>query len=322
MSIGVSNLVLKTHRQDWKEDASYSGLSPTSEFQNFSEPESPFGDPLQAYFSDHSAYKNISVETPKPEQFVNLSQLVGPSNAQGVSQSLSIEPVAPRSAKASLPSSSNSSKKDESDEDDLSYPSSSDYFPSPSPRPESKRSIRHHPYSTVNRPKAVSEASGTPFRTILSRTRADSDRPCAPVPVPVPNLTKKSRGRKVPTIHDSDFDGAVDEYVPGGLRGTADGGKVKRSRGGGATGAKGARTYKCTVEDCGKCFVRGEHLKRHIRSIHTNEKRQCFSLFVVLLFDDVNQRYDFAAHPCPYEGCDRTFSRRDNLGQHQRVHGM
>jgi hypothetical protein len=33
------------------------------------------------------------------------------------------------------------------------------------------------------------------------------------------------------------------------------------------------RSYVCRVNGCGKCFQRGEHLKRHIRSIHTNEKR-------------------------------------------------
>lgn len=35
------------------------------------------------------------------------------------------------------------------------------------------------------------------------------------------------------------------------------------------------RSYVCRVNGCGKCFQRGEHLKRHIRSIHTNEKRMC-----------------------------------------------
>lgn len=26
------------------------------------------------------------------------------------------------------------------------------------------------------------------------------------------------------------------------------------------------------------------------------------------------------AHVCPFEGCDKSFSRRDNLGQHVRIH--
>jgi uncharacterized Zn-finger protein len=90
-------------------------------------------------------------------------------------------------------------------------------------------------------------------------------------PVPVPNLTKKSRGRRVPT--------APVFIVQGGVQ-------------------KNMRMYRCTVDGCYKCFARGEHLKRHVRSIHTNEK----------------------PHKCPVEGCGKDFSRHDNLGQHMRVH--
>jgi len=67
-------------------------------------------------------------------------------------------------------------------------------------------------------------------------------------PVPVPNLTKKSRGRRVPTADDTAAEVDSD--------------------------SKKSRVYICKVEDCGKCFSRGEHLKRHIRSIHTHEKRK------------------------------------------------
>lgn len=76
-------------------------------------------------------------------------------------------------------------------------------------------------------------------------------------PVPVPNLTKKSRGRRVPT--------APVFMVQGGVQ-------------------KNMRMYRCTVDGCYKCFARGEHLKRHVRSIHTNEKRECLppsTLFIV-----------------------------------------
>jgi len=66
-----------------------------------------------------------------------------------------------------------------------------------------------------------------------------------PVPVPVPNLTKKSRGRRVPVSLDS----SSEMSSP-------------------------ARPHVCEVLDCGKRFVRGEHLKRHVRSIHTHEKRR------------------------------------------------
>jgi hypothetical protein len=72
-------------------------------------------------------------------------------------------------------------------------------------------------------------------------------RPCRlSAPVPIPNLTKKSRGRRVPT--------APVFIVQGGVQ-------------------KNMRMYRCNVEGCYKCFARGEHLKRHVRSIHTNEKR-------------------------------------------------
>jgi hypothetical protein len=76
---------------------------------------------------------------------------------------------------------------------------------------------------------------------------ARAARPCRlSAPVPVPNLTKKSRGRRVPT--------APVFIVQGGVQ-------------------KNMRMYRCSVEGCYKCFARGEHLKRHVRSIHTNEKR-------------------------------------------------
>ncbi|KZS93514.1 hypothetical protein SISNIDRAFT_454714 [Sistotremastrum niveocremeum HHB9708] len=69
-------------------------------------------------------------------------------------------------------------------------------------------------------------------------------RPKMAPPVPVPNLIKKSRGRRVPTRTVSDSE----ETRPT------------------------SRNYVCEVKQCGKRFSRGEHLKRHIRSIHTNEK--------------------------------------------------
>lgn len=36
----------------------------------------------------------------------------------------------------------------------------------------------------------------------------------------------------------------------------------------------GIRMFACKIEGCGKVFKRSEHLKRHIRSIHTMEKRK------------------------------------------------
>lgn len=53
--------------------------------------------------------------------------------------------------------------------------------------------------------------------------------------------------------------------------------KMTRSRGRRVSSApsnNGARMFTCTADGCGKMFKRSEHLKRHIRSIHTLEKRK------------------------------------------------
>ena len=82
----------------------------------------------------------------------------------------------------------------------------------------------------------------TPIAQASSKLRAN-------LPIPVPNLTKKSRGRRVPTKLGNDATTPVNPK-------------------------DATRIYVCKVENCGKCFHRGEHLKRHIRSIHTHEKRE------------------------------------------------
>ena len=89
----------------------------------------------------------------------------------------------------------------------------------------------------------ASPASDDQHEPRLPRSRAT-------LPTPIPNLTKKSRGRRVPTQEFS--------RTP--------------------TDQKDTRLYICQVEGCGKCFHRGEHLKRHIRSIHTHEKRELNSM--------------------------------------------
>ncbi|KAI0673910.1 hypothetical protein C8Q78DRAFT_968446 [Trametes maxima] len=117
--------------------------------------------------------------------------------------------------------------------------------------------------SPRTRRRTLSASSASPSAGSFSMGRR-----LAP-PVPVPNLTKKSRGRRVPTAQQV-----------------------------GSQGGSQKRSYTCDVSGCGKCFARGEHLKRHVRSIHTNEK----------------------PHKCPFPGCGKDFSRHDNLGQHMRVH--
>ncbi|KAH8798561.1 hypothetical protein DL96DRAFT_1477374 [Flagelloscypha sp. PMI_526] len=109
----------------------------------------------------------------------------------------------------------------------------------------------------------------------------------APVAAPRKIVGKSSRGRKVPTLQQH-----IAESTVGGS-GVVGGRKVKVAKTNG-----GKRNFVCNIDGCGKCFLRSEHLKRHVRSLHSLEK----------------------PHMCPHDGCGKSFSRRDNLAQHCRVH--
>lgn len=61
----------------------------------------------------------------------------------------------------------------------------------------------------------------------------------------------------------------------------------------------GCKVFTCRFEDCGKIFKRSEHLKRHVRSIHTMEKRKYTGLiFFFTACFSVTQN-------CVWYGCHR-----------------
>ncbi|GAA5975837.1 hypothetical protein JCM10908_005296 [Rhodotorula pacifica] len=61
---------------------------------------------------------------------------------------------------------------------------------------------------------------------------------------------------------------------------------------------KPKKVYVCKAPECGRVFRRSEHLKRHVRSIHTYEK----------------------PFQCQWPTCKKYFARHDNLKQHLRTH--
>ena len=169
-----------------------------------------------------SAFVQPEAVPPSPPAFVPFPRVPGSSSPPGLSMTgESDEELGSESGESEAAEPSDG---DDGDDD-------TDFMPS---RTMSRSRTRSRRTSSVS----VSSGSGS----------VRAPRPCRlSAPVPVPNLTKKSRGRRVPT--------APVIIVQGGVQ-------------------KNMRMYRCTVDGCYKCFARGEHLKRHVRSIHTNEKRE------------------------------------------------
>ena len=168
-------------------------------------------------------------------------------------------------------------EEDDDDDDELpvshhkySAPGQSDTARGLRPRLRATKTARYVPYDRRSSGSPPAHSSFIPsFQPMQSHTRMGSksrQSHSIPTPVPIPNLTKKSRGRRVPT---------VDSLPP-----TPKSGKGNSKREGFEVDGKNARTYTCDAVGCGKCFARGEHLKRHVRSIHTYEKRKCCLIYV------------------------------------------
>ncbi|BGP14341.1 hypothetical protein JCM10213_004468 [Rhodosporidiobolus nylandii] len=171
---------------------------------------------------------------------------------------------------------------------------------SPAPSTGEKKAPKRRVASTIFHPSpqsmlapgAVHPAQGPiGSKSRSSRFPSASNSPALPSDAEFARMpTKRSRGRRPPTTPDLDLDPEEDpneqptqaqlEYV-----GTTKTGKPKK-------------IFLCKVPGCGKCFKRSEHLKRHVRSIHTNEK----------------------PFQCRWPTCGRYFSRHDNLNQHLRIH--
>ncbi|KAI6044405.1 hypothetical protein EDC04DRAFT_2545815, partial [Pisolithus marmoratus] len=87
-----------------------------------------------------------------------------------------------------------------------------------------------------------------------------------PLPTnPLPPVTGRSRGRKVPMSE-------------------------------GGTPPDPTRTIQCSM--CGRWFHRGEHVKRHMATLHSNAK----------------------PYACLFPACNKVFSRRDNCKYHYNAH--
>jgi hypothetical protein len=115
--------------------------------------------------------------------------------------------------------------------------------------------------STSAVPSATGSTSTTTTTTTTTTTAATTAADGTPLVKPTP---KRSRGRRVSCNPD----------------------------------ITGCKVFTCRYDDCGKVFKRSEHLKRHVRSIHTMEK----------------------PFECPIHNCPKRFSRSDNLNQHIRIH--
>ncbi|KAK0226079.1 hypothetical protein IW262DRAFT_1540426 [Armillaria fumosa] len=112
----------------------------------------------------------------------------------------------------------------------------------------------------------------------------------------------QTRGRNVPSTSFDDETLASSETMPSIPFG------VRASK---TQLAGSSRRYICTFEGCGKCFVRGEHLKRHVKGIHLCERRK-----ILTLSYDVYPSRLRSAFRCPHGGCRKAFTRGDNLKQH------
>lgn len=126
----------------------------------------------------------------------------------------------------------------------------------PYPRPGLKRATR-----------TVGSGDKLPAMGAVSRGKvAPSPSALSDIDVPLHMLpTKKSRGRRPVESKELDVDPEAEATTASTQDQLAFSGVTR-------TG-KPKKIFICRVPGCDKCFRRGEHLKRHIKSLHTHDKR-------------------------------------------------
>ncbi|KAB5594502.1 Transcription factor IIIA [Ceratobasidium theobromae] len=171
-----------------------------------------------------------------------------------------------------------------------------------------------HP-SLLSAAQAVADPGTGPVRPRREASRPHAAAPVAQrtrtaAPVPVEGLTKKSRGRRVPTANSAVADGDIVFQA-------------------GKDGEKMTRMFACTVSlflplitlliafgrltDAESVFIVG-NISSAISEASTpmNDVSPCVPRFSCS---------PPLAHSCPEPDCMKTFSRHDNLIQHMKTHG-
>ncbi|GAA5856311.1 hypothetical protein JCM9279_006418 [Rhodotorula babjevae] len=166
------------------------------------------------------------------------------------------------------------------------------------PKPVKRRAptsdIFHPPPQAMLAPGAYS-ASGSAIGARHGSPHSPSYAANLPTDAEFASLpTKRSRGRRPPVRSDLSLTPEEDDEYPLGYEPS----EAQIAWAGLTKTGKVRKIFFCKVPGCGKCFKRGEHLKRHVRSIHTNER----------------------PFQCQWPTCKRLFSRHDNLNQHLRIH--
>lgn len=122
----------------------------------------------------------------------------------------------------------------------LNHSYNNNYHPLCAPMIDSSMVMAGIPSDGIYRERASSSSSSSSSDSALSVSPPPSSRRASKVNLKSPLKPTRSRGRRVSN----------------------------------SPSIAGQKVFTCKHDDCGKVFKRSEHLKRHVRSIHTLEKRK------------------------------------------------